>query len=74
MCSVLIFEVTEPGFPPEEAVRIFVQFSAQESATAALENLHGRFFGGRVVRGAYFDEGRFEAADLAPLPGEVPGT
>ena len=31
--SVLIFEVTEPNFPPHEAVRIFVQFSRPEEAT-----------------------------------------
>ncbi len=30
---VLIFEVTEPGFPAEEAVRVFVQFDRTESAT-----------------------------------------
>ncbi len=69
--SVLIFEVTEPGFPEEEAVRIFVQFSTQEAATAALTEMHGRFFGGRSVRGNYFSEERFEAADLAPRSGEV---
>jgi hypothetical protein len=31
--SVLIFEVLTPGFAPEEAVRIFVQFDRSESAT-----------------------------------------
>lgn len=30
--SVLIFEVTEAGFPEEEAVRIFVEFEAADSA------------------------------------------
>lgn len=30
---VMIFEVTEPDFPPNEAVRIFVQFDRKESAT-----------------------------------------
>lgn len=29
---VLIFEVTEPGFPPTEAVRIFIQFDRTEAA------------------------------------------
>jgi splicing factor 45 len=29
---VLIFEVTEAGFPPTEAVRIFIQFDKMESA------------------------------------------
>ena len=31
--SVLIFEVTTPAYPAEEAVRIFVQFDRIESAT-----------------------------------------
>ena len=31
--SVMIFEVTTPGFPPEQAVRIFVEFERVEEAT-----------------------------------------
>jgi len=31
--GVVIFEVTQPGFPPELAVRIFVAFERQEDAT-----------------------------------------
>lgn len=31
--SVLIFEATEPGFPADQAVRIFVQFARVEEAT-----------------------------------------
>lgn len=64
--SVLIFEVIEPDFPPDEAVRVYVQFETQAAADAALADLHGRFFGGRRVKAAYFDEGRFESIDLAP--------
>jgi splicing factor 45 len=70
VCSVLIFEVTEPNFPEEEAVRVYVQFQQQKEATAALLDLHGRFFGGRAVRGQYFDEIRFEKGDLAPKLGQ----
>ena len=33
--GVMIFEVTQPGFPPELAVRIFVAFERQEDATKA---------------------------------------
>ena len=33
--SVMIFEVTTPGYEPEEAVRIFIQFDRVESATKA---------------------------------------
>ena len=33
--GVMIFEVTQPGFPPELAVRIFVAFERQEDAIKA---------------------------------------
>ncbi|KMZ58204.1 Splicing factor 45 [Zostera marina] len=70
---VLIFEITEPNFPAEEAVRIFVQFERSEETTKALIDLDSRFFGGRVVRALFYDEGRFAANELAPSPGEIPG-
>lgn len=69
--DVVIFEVTQPGFPVEEAVRIFVQFDRIESATKALVDLQGRFFGGRQIRARFFDEERFGKSELAPAPGEV---
>ncbi|KAM7257255.1 hypothetical protein ACFE04_012996 [Oxalis oulophora] len=70
---VLIFEITEPNFPSEEAVRIFVQFERSEQTTKAYVDLDGRFFGGRVVSASFYDEERFSRNELAPLPGEVPG-
>ncbi|KAK1324853.1 hypothetical protein QJS10_CPA01g00548 [Acorus calamus] len=70
---VLIFEITEQGFPAEEAVRIFVQFERSEETTKALIDLDGRYFGGRTVRASFYDEERFGQNELAPLPGEVPG-
>ncbi|XP_009592306.1 DNA-damage-repair/toleration protein DRT111, chloroplastic [Nicotiana tomentosiformis] len=70
---VLIFEITEANFPHEEAVRIFVQFERAEQATKALIELEGRFFGGRIVRACFYDEGRFSNNELAPMPGEIPG-
>ncbi|CAA0823756.1 DNA-damage-repair/toleration protein DRT111-chloroplastic [Striga hermonthica] len=70
---VLIFEITEPNFPHDEAVRIFIQFERAEQATKALIELEGRFFGGRIVRACFYDEERFNNNELAPLPGEVPG-
>ena len=68
--SVLIFEVLEPGFNSEEAVRIFVRFGRIEDATKALVDLGGRFFGGRTVSACFFDEDRFNRQDLAPKPNE----
>jgi hypothetical protein len=130
--SVMIFEVTTPGWAPEETVRIFIQvrtsaarlhafvcacmcacdslgrdadetcirqplqsarsgrqtswsaqlvtpshsrlpnaqFDRTESATKAQIDLQGRYFGGRNVRVAFFDEGRFERTELAPQDGE----
>ncbi|XP_027087890.1 DNA-damage-repair/toleration protein 111-like isoform X1 [Coffea arabica] len=70
---VLIFEITEPNFPHDEAVRIFVQFERAEQSTKALIDLEGRFFGGRVVHACFYDEERFAKNELAPLPGEIPG-
>jgi splicing factor 45 len=68
---VLIFEVTDEGFPPTEAFRIFVQFERKEGATKALVDLEGRFFGGRTVRATFFDEDRLDTNDLAPMPEEI---
>lgn len=68
--NVMIFEVTTPGFEGEEAVRIFVQFERVESATKAMVDLQGRYFAGRNVRVAFFDENRFLATDLAPKAAE----
>lgn len=70
---VLIFEITEPDFPGDEAVRIFVQFERSEETTKALIDLDGRFFGGRVVKACFYDEERFGKNELAPVPGEIPG-
>ncbi|CAJ2650364.1 DNA-damage-repair/toleration protein DRT111, chloroplastic-like [Trifolium pratense] len=70
---VLIFEITEPNFPTDEAVRIFVQFERSEETTKALVDLDGRYFGGRVVRATFYDEDKFGKNELAPMPGEIPG-
>ncbi|KAL1359393.1 hypothetical protein HN51_004711 [Arachis hypogaea] len=70
---VLIFEITEPNFPTDEAVRIFVQFERSEETTKALIDLNGRYFGGRVVQASFYDEEKFGKNELAPMPGEIPG-
>ncbi|OMO83257.1 hypothetical protein CCACVL1_11472 [Corchorus capsularis] len=70
---VLIFEITEPNFPAEEAVRIFIQFERSEETTKALIDLDGRYFGGRVVKASFYDEEKFSKNELAPMPGEIPG-
>ena len=69
---VLIFEITAGGCRPEEAVRIFIAFERSESATKAIVDLDGRFFGGRSVRASFYDEDRFAKNDLAPGPNEPP--
>ena len=68
--QVLIFEATDGGVAPALAVRIFVQFTSVEAAVKARAEMDGRFFGGRQISAAYFDEARFEAQDLAPCAGE----
>lgn len=57
------------GVPDSEAVRIFLQYETQESATKALVDMNGRYFGGRVVKARFFDEQRFEKGDLEKRDG-----
>ena len=68
--QVLIFEATDGSVAPALAVRIFVQFTSVEAAVKARAEMDGRFFGGRQISAVFFDEGRFEATDLAPCAGE----
>lgn len=64
--NVLIFEVTDSSYPPDKAVRIFVEFADQDSAVKAVQHLNGRYFDGRVVRADFFDQQKFDAEQLAP--------
>jgi splicing factor 45 len=66
--------VTDPSWPANEAVRIFVQFEKADFAMKALIDLDGRFFGGRVVKATFFSEDKFVAHQLAPVAGEFDGT
>lgn len=61
-----IQQVPKGKIPVDRAVRIFVKFSDVESAKRAIQDLNGRFFGGRIVTAAFFDNSRFEKLDLAP--------
>eukprot|EP01041_Mallomonas_annulata_P003020 gene3020-5919_t len=56
--------------PPEEIIRTFVAFETQESAVRAYRDLNGRFFGGRQISASFYDEGKFNRNDLAPVNGE----
>ena len=67
---VVIFEVTDAGFPAREAVRIFTEFVEDASAERCRAEMDGRFFGGRTVRATFYDEDKFFANDLGPQPGE----
>ncbi|CAO3618817.1 unnamed protein product [Mucor hiemalis] len=66
----LIFEVPHGKIHNDKAVRIFVKFTEIESARRAIQDLNGRFFGGRVVTASFFDNGRFDRLDLAPTQEE----
>ena len=70
---VLIFEITEPNFPADEAVRIFVQFERLGETIDAYLGLDGQCFRGKVVRASFYDEDKFGKNELAPIPGEIPG-
>ncbi|CAH0695163.1 unnamed protein product [Spodoptera exigua] len=60
--KVLIFEM--PNAPPDEAVRIFVEFKRIESAIKAVVDLNGRFFGGRQVKAGFYDVEKFASLQL----------
>lgn len=40
-------------------------------AVQSIIDLGGRFFGGRTVSATFFNEDRFDKADLAPKAGEL---
>ncbi|KAJ1433817.1 hypothetical protein B484DRAFT_447030 [Ochromonadaceae sp. CCMP2298] len=56
--------------PDDERVRTFVQFESQESAVKAYRDMTGRFFAGRRISAAFYDEGKFARGELEPAPGE----
>ncbi|XP_014669536.1 PREDICTED: splicing factor 45-like [Priapulus caudatus] len=58
----LIFEI--PNTTDDEAVRIFLEFERIESATKAVIDLNGRFFGGRVVKAGFYNLDKFRAFKL----------
>jgi splicing factor 45 len=68
--SCEVYEVRDRGVPEEERVRTLVCFRSQDSAVRACRDLNGRFFGGRKIVAVFFDEARYEARDLGPVPGE----
>ena len=65
--KTVIFEIPE-GVPDQESVRIYVEFTRNESTIKAFVDLNGRYFAGRIVRGSFFDEERFANSDLGPIP------
>ena len=65
--KTVIYEIPE-GVPDQESVRIYIEFTRNESAIKAFVDLNGRYFGGRIVKGSFFDEERFAESDLGPIP------
>lgn len=62
----LIYEIPNKRVPNDEAVRIFVEFRRVESAVKAINDLNGRYFGGRVVRASSYNIDRFNRYELGP--------
>lgn len=60
----LIYEIPNKRVPDSEAVRIFVEFCHIESARKAVNDLNGRYFGGRVVKASFYSVERFHKYDL----------
>jgi splicing factor 45 len=61
-CKVL--ENLSPDCPLDESVSVFVAFFNQESAVRAFKDMNGRFFGGRQVVAAFYDESKYEEGVL----------
>ncbi|XP_076043066.1 poly(U)-binding-splicing factor hfp isoform X4 [Oratosquilla oratoria] len=49
----------------EIIVKIFVEFSSSQEATAARDALNGRFFGGRLVKAELYDQNMYDHNDLS---------
>ena len=60
----LIYEIPNKRVPDDEAVRIFVEFQAVESAARAVSDLNGRYFGGRVVKATFYNLDKFNRYEL----------
>ncbi|XP_063830299.1 poly(U)-binding-splicing factor half pint [Ostrinia nubilalis] len=56
---------SEDDDPAHANVKIFVQFADPDEARAAAGALHGRYFGGRTVRAALYDQDLFDHGDLS---------
>lgn len=65
----LIYEIPNKRVADDKAVRIFVEFKKVESAIKAVNDLNGRFFGGRVVRASFYSVDRFNKYELGPENG-----
>ncbi|XP_028026587.1 poly(U)-binding-splicing factor half pint [Bombyx mandarina] len=55
----------EDDDPSHANVKIFVQFAEPEEASATAGALNGRYFGGRTVRAALYDQDLFDHGDLS---------
>jgi len=60
----IVHQDLAPLTPDDESVRIFVRFSAPESATKGIASLNGRFFAGHAVSARYYNEEMFSREQL----------
>ncbi|XP_022129799.2 poly(U)-binding-splicing factor half pint isoform X2 [Pieris rapae] len=56
---------SEDDDPAHAHVKIFVEFAESEQASAAASALEGRYFAGRTVRAALYDQDLFDHGDLS---------
>uniref|UniRef100_S4NN33 Poly U binding factor 68kD n=3 Tax=Pararge aegeria TaxID=116150 RepID=S4NN33_9NEOP len=56
---------SEDDDPAHADVKIFVQFADADEAAAAAAALAGRYFGGRTVSAALYDQDLFDHGDLS---------
>lgn len=57
-----------PNVPPENAVRIFIEFTRMEEAMKAVIGLHNRFFSGRSLIAAFYNLEKYNSENMTDPP------
>ena len=61
-----VFIVSTSNYSENERIRIFIEYSSQESAVKAYRDLNNRHFNSNIIRVSFYDEDRYYEKDLSP--------
>lgn len=62
---VVIYQERQSEKPGDVIIKIFILFQGADQAQKALTSLNGRWFGGRQIKAAFYDEKKFLAEDYS---------